>query len=179
MLARLRLPFRATAPNIDEQRGLGETPRAMARRLALEKARAVALEHDRAIVIGADQVVSLNGLALGKPGSLPLAIEQLQALSGQRVVFHSAVAVISPFGSQLSVSDSIAKFRKLSSSQITYYVQADQPTDTAGSAKAEQLGIALLEELSSDDPTAIIGLPLIELTRMLGRTGLDPLSRDT
>lgn len=177
MLARLCLPFGSIAPNVDEQRLPGETPRALARRLALQKARAVARE--QAIVIGADQVLCLNGQPLGKPGSLDAAAKQLHQLSGQRVVFHSALAVVSAEGSQLSVVDSVAKFRSLSAQQIAYYVQTDQPADTAGSAKAEQLGIALLEQLASDDPTAIIGLPLIELTRMLKRIGLDPLNRDT
>jgi septum formation protein len=177
MLSRLHLPFEVVAPAVSEAALLGETPWALAGRLAREKARAVALQNADAIVIGADQVLNLNGQALGKPGSLAAAGQQLGHLSGQTVVFHSAIAVLSPTASWVSVIDSHARFRTLSKAQIDYYVQIDQPTDTAGSAKAEKLGIALLEQLNSTDPTAIIGLPLIELTRLLTLCGLDPLDQ--
>ena len=177
MLQRLLLPFETVAPGIDETTVPGETPIALARRLALAKARAVARLHPHSIVIGADQVLDLAGQALGKPGGLDRARAQLLALSGKRVSFHSAMAVVSPRGTLVSVSECRAQFRRLSRSQIDYYLTQDQPFDTAGSAKAEQLGIALLTELQSEDPTAIVGLPLIALTRMLTKLGLDPLVR--
>ncbi len=177
MLQRLLLPFETVAPGIDETIKPGETPLALARRLALAKARVVAWQHPHSIVIGADQVLDVAGQAMGKPGSMDRARAQLLALSGKRVIFHSALAIVSPRGALVSVTDCRAQFRTLSASQIDYYLTQDQPLDTAGSAKAEQLGIALLSELQSDDPSAIVGLPLIALTRMLTRFGLDPLVR--
>ena len=154
----------------------GETPLALARRLALAKARAVAKQAKDAVVIGADQVLDFNGLALGKPGNLKNARQQLALLSGQTVIFHSALAVVTPNGTTIRVCPCEATFRLLSSAQIDYYLATEEPFDTAGSAKAEGLGIALLTSLKSDDPTAIIGLPLIELTRLLSQAGLDPLN---
>jgi len=175
MLERLLLPFECIAPEIDETIEPGETPWALARRLSLNKARAVARLEPRSIVIGADQVLDFAGCALGKPGSFQGARAQLKRLSGQKVTFHSGLAVVSPSATLVAVVDSVARFRTLSAQQIDYYLAKDEPFDTAGSAKAEQLGISLLDELSSEDPTAIIGLPLIALTRMLVRLGLDPL----
>ncbi len=175
MLSRLNIAFETRSPDVDETPLAGETPLALARRLALEKAKAVAKNAPWAVVIGADQVLDCHGQILGKPGSLELAREQLKMLSGQTVVFHSAFAVITPKGSHVRVCPCEATFRHLSGAQIDRYLTIEQPLDTAGSAKAEGLGIALLTALKSDDPTAIIGLPLIELTRSLVLAGLDPL----
>jgi septum formation protein len=175
LLARLGLPFEVCAANIDESRQPGETPGALAMRLALEKAQAIASMRSQDVVIGADQVLDLNGQALGKPGTHERAREQLMLLSGHCVHFHSAVAVISSVGRELHVSTSRVCFLKLSAQQIEHYLQTEKPYDTAGSAKAEGLGIALLESLQSADPTSIIGLPLIKVSQMLRRVGLDPL----
>lgn len=153
-----------------------EAPAALAHRLALQKAQAIARQAPSAVVIGADQVLDLKGQALGKPGNFEAARNQLALLSGQTVIFHSALAVVTPQTTHVSVIDCQATFRVLSDAQITYYLTHDKPFDTAGSAKAESLGIALLTSLKSDDPTAIIGLPLIELTRLLSQAGLDPLN---
>lgn len=176
ILARLGLPFATQAPNLDERRHRGETPAATALRLAQAKALAVTAEHPNAVVIGADQVLDLQGMPLGKPGNHEAAVAQLQLLSGQQAVFHSAVAVVSPIARQSVVVPCWAQFISMTPSQIDSYLRAEKPYDTAGSAKAESLGITLLSCLRSDDPTAIIGLPLIELTRMLRRIGIDPLT---
>lgn len=175
MLSRLGLKFRTESPDIDEARQQGETPLATARRLSLQKAGSIAKQWPQAVVIGADQVLDINGEHLGKPFTHPAAVAQLTQLSGQVGVFHSAICVIAPGSRQICVSQSQATFRRLSQPQIEYYLQREQPYDTAGSAKAESLGIALLSRLSSDDPTSIIGLPLIKLTAMLTRVRLDPL----
>jgi len=175
LLARLGLPFEVCAANIDESRQPGETPGALAMRLALEKAQAIASMRPQDIIIGADQVLDFNGQALGKPGTHERARAQLTLLSGHCVHFHSAVAIISPVGRELQVSTSRVCFLKLTAQQIEHYLQTEKPYDTAGSAKAEGLGIALLESLQSADPTSIIGLPLIKVSQMLRRVGLDPL----
>jgi len=170
------LPFDVVSPDIDETPKPDERPASLARRLALGKARAVFAKRTPATaVIGADQVLELKGTCLGKPGSRQRAQEQLAQLSGQSVVFHSALAVVSADKEQLAISTCQATFRTLTDNQINRYLDIDEPFDTAGSAKAESLGIALLTELQSGDPTAIIGLPLIELTRMLVNIGMDPL----
>ncbi|MCD8504298.1 MAG: Maf family protein [Burkholderiaceae bacterium] len=176
MLARLNIPFSVCPPELDESALPGETPLALARRLALQKARAIARQEPDAVVIGADQVLDFNGIALGKPGNADNARRQLIMLSGQTVTFQSAIALVTPRATRIRVSPSRATFRRLSDAQIEQYLQIDQPFDTAGSAKAESLGISLLESLQSDDPTAIIGLPLIELTRLLSLAGIDPLT---
>lgn len=175
MLSRLNIPFSSKSPDVDESVLPGETPLALARRLALQKAQAIARETPDAIVIGADQVLDLHGVALGKPGSVEQARRQLSMLSGQTVMFHSALALVTPSSARIRVSTCKATFRQLSVVQIEHYLQIDQPFDTAGSAKAESLGIALLSSLESNDPTAIIGLPLIKLTELLSLVGLDPL----
>jgi len=177
MLARLGLPFESISPDVDEHRLVGETPFALARRLALRKAGVVASQRPEAVVIGADQVLDLNGVGLGKPGDHEAAREQLQNLSGRRAIFYSAMAVLWPQGRLLAVVPCEAHFLPLTSLEIETYLQAEKPYDTAGSAKAEGLGIALLESLSSDDPTAIIGLPLIRLAAMLRRAGINPLTK--
>jgi len=176
MLSRLGLTFQTESPDIDETRLIGETPLATARRLALQKALKVLEMKPQAIVIGADQVLDRNGQAMGKPGSHLAAVEQLTQLSGQTATFYSAVAVVSATRRQVSVVACQAVFRRLTQPQIDRYLRIERPYDTAGSAKAEGLGIALLDKLGSDDPTAIIGLPLIELTAMLSRVGRDPLN---
>lgn len=176
MLTRLNIPFSTCSPELDESALPGETPLAIARRLALQKARAVAGQAPGAVIIGADQVLDFDGVALGKPGNAENARRQLVMLSGQTVTFQSALAVVTPTAARVRVSPCRATFRQLSKAQIEHYLGIDQPFDTAGSAKAESLGISLLESLQSDDPTAIIGLPLIELTRLLSLAGIDPLN---
>jgi septum formation protein len=175
LLERLRLTFSVVAPEVDETPLPQEPPDRLAQRLALEKANFVAARHPQAIVIGADQVASLHGQPLGKPGSFSAAQQQLRQLSGQSVVFHSAMAVVHGQDIQQVDIPTICCFRTLSEVAINRYLELDQPFDTAGSAKAECLGIALMHSMDSSDPTAIIGLPLIALTRMLTHAGLDPL----
>jgi septum formation protein len=175
LLSRLRIPFDTEPPHVDETPQPGETPAALALRLSLEKARAVSSRNPGAVVIGSDQVATVDGTAIGKPGGFERAQQQLRALSGREVEFHSALAVTD--GQRALHADVITRcrFRALSASAIDAYLRAETPYDTAGSAKAESLGIALMENMQSDDPTAIIGLPLIALTGMLADFGLDPL----
>lgn len=175
MLQRLALPFTTTSPNVDETPQSNELPLALSRRLAKEKALAVAQLNPDAIVIGADQVAALGDYALGKPGDQHQAMLQLQQLSGKTVIFHSSLAVV--YGSEVWSDNvpSVCTFKVLSDEEIHYYLEHDQPFDTAGSAKAESLGIALMESIQSDDPTAIIGLPLIALSRLLRAAGVNPL----
>jgi septum formation protein len=176
LLARLRLPFDAVAPQVDESPLPGEAPAALAERLALAKARAVAATHPDAVVIGSDQVADLAGLALGKPGSHEAAQAQLRQMSGREVVFQTAVAVVARGLAAIERAEVRVRFRELSDAAIDTYLRADQPYDCAGSAKVESLGIALLEAVESDDPTALIGLPLIRTCRLLRRAGLEPLA---
>lgn len=177
LLSRLRLPFVVEPPHVDETPRPGEAPAALALRLALAKARAVSAQHPGALVIGSDQVATLGGEPIGKPGGFEQAHAQLRQLSGQEVAFHSALAVTD--GSRDDVRDviTLCRFRTLTDAAITRYLRTERPYDTAGSAKAESLGIALMAEMRSDDPTAIIGLPLIALTDMLTGFGLDPLDQ--
>ena len=177
LMQRLRLPFEVVAPQVDESPRLGETPAAMAQRLALEKAREVAARHPGAVVIGADQVADLAGQAIGKPGNHARAVAQLQALRGQWVTFHTAVAVLRPDTGfeQVQVAPVRVRFRELSDADIQRYLVLEQPYDCAGSAKCETLGIALLEAIESDDPTALVGLPLIRICQMLREAGIDVL----
>lgn len=174
LLARLHLPFEVSAPEVDEAPLAGESPAATAARLALAKALAVAQRFPDAIVIGSDQVADLGGQALGKPGTRERAVEQLQRMSGRDVVFHTAVAVVrlqSAFRAQ-DLAPVHVRFRVLDDATIADYLALEQPYDCAGSAKAEGLGIALLDAIDSDDPTALIGLPLIRTSRMLRAAGL-------
>ena len=177
LMQRLRLPFEVVAPQVDESPRLGEAPVAMAQRLALEKAREVAARHPGAVVIGADQVADLAGQAIGKPGNHARAVAQLQALRGQSVTFHTAVAVLRPETGfeQVQVAPVRVRFRALSDADIQRYLVLEQPYDCAGSAKCETLGIALLEAIESDDPTALVGLPLIRICQMLREAGIDVL----
>lgn len=174
LLQRLRIPFDVVAPDVDESPLPGEAPRETAERLALVKARAVARVFPRAVVIGADQVANLNGLPLGKPGTHERAIMQLRQMQGQTVVFQTAVAVVcleSGF-EQSSLAAVRVKFRQLTDSEIENYLRAEQPYDCAGSARSEGLGIALLESIDSDDPTALVGLPLIRTCKMIQAAGI-------
>jgi len=175
LLSRLRLSFFTVSPDIDETPRPEEAPRALALRLAQTKAQVVATQYPGHIVIGADQAASLHGVPVGKPGDRAGALKQLRALSGQSVVFHSALCVV--LDERLIVTEvpTTCVFRPLSDAAIDRYLNIDTPFDTAGSAKAESLGIALMQSMESTDPTSIIGLPLIELTRLLGQFGLDPL----
>lgn len=177
LLERLRLPFELASPDVDETPLPGEAPVAMARRLALDKARAVAALRPDAIVIGSDQVADLKGQPLGKPGTHERATEQLRAMRGQSVVFHTAVAVVcqaTGFEAQ-ELAPVTVRFRDYSDAEIDAYLRAEAPYDCAGSAKSEALGIAMVSSMESDDPTALVGLPLIRLCGMLRAAGLDPL----
>jgi septum formation protein len=177
LLERLRLPFHVVAPDVDETARPGEAPAALALRLALEKARVVSAVRPQAVVIGSDQVADLNGRAIGKPGSHERAFEQLRSMSGQRVVFHTAVAVVRMAGGFESSATVpvVVTFRELPDDQIEHYLRAEQPYDCAGSAKCETLGIALLKSIESDDPTALVGLPLIRTCELLRAAGIEPL----
>ena len=177
LLQRLRLPFEVMAPAVEESRLPAEAPAAMALRLALAKARAVAALRPDAVVIGSDQVADLDGLALGKPGNHERATEQLRQLSGRRAVFQTAVAVVRPATGfeQVLLAPVSVQFRSLSDAEIEYYLRTEQPYDCAGSAKCETLGIALLESIDSDDPTALVGLPLIRTCRLLRDAGIHAL----
>lgn len=176
LLTRLRLPFEAVAPEVDETPLAGEVPAALAERLALAKARAVASLHPHAVVIGSDQVADLDGEPLGKPGTHEAARDQLQRMSGREVVFQTAVAVVAPGLAAIERAEVRVRLRPLSDREIEAYLLADQPYDCAGSAKVESLGIALLDAVVSDDPTALIGLPLIRTCQLLRRAGLEPLA---
>ncbi len=174
LMQRLGLPFEVDAPDVDETPQPGETPEALARRLALAKARAVAARHPEAVVIGSDQVADLAGLPLGKPGTHERAVAQLRMMRGQTVVFQTALAVVC-LASGFVREDLAAvrvRFRDLSDDEIEAYLRAEQPYDCAGSAKSEGLGIALLEAIDNDDPTALVGLPLIRTCRLLREAGV-------
>ena len=175
MLSRLKIPFISIAPDVDETPQPAEQPEHLALRLAITKAQSVANSRPGHIVIGADQVAALEGQPIGKPGHLAAARLQLRQLSGQTVTFYSALAVIGAQQTQTAVVPTHCVFRTLSDAAIDRYLAIDQPFDTAGSAKAECLGIALMQSMQSNDPTSIIGLPLIALTQMLTQVGLDPL----
>lgn len=174
MLERFGIPFKTEPSDVDETPQVGEFPAELSLRLAVSKAKAVADKFPGCIVIGADQVATLGHEPIGKAGSAEAAFEQLKQLSGQVVQFHSALAVTN--GSETLMQDVLTAchFRELSDAEIHHYLEFDEPFDTAGSAKAESLGISLMESMRSDDPTAIIGLPLIELSRMLRHFGLNP-----
>ena len=181
LLTRLRLPFEVESPDVDETPGADEQPPALARRLALAKAQAVAARAPDAIVIGSDQVADLDGRCIGKPGTHARATQQLRSMSGRTVVFHTAVAVLSraaAFAGSVVVPVTV-RFRSLTDPEIERYLRAEEPYDCAGSAKCETLGIALLEAIESDDPTALIGLPLIRTCDLLRRAGIDPLADRT
>lgn len=177
LMERLRLPFGIVAPEVDETPLPGEAPIALALRLALAKAQAVAQQHPQAVVIGSDQVCDLDGQAIGKPGNHERATAQLRRLRGRSAVFHTAVAVVcstSGFRAEDMASVNV-RFRTLTDAEIERYLRLDEPYDCAGSGRCEALGITLLEAIDSDDPTALVGLPLIRTARMLRAAGVDPL----
>ena len=177
LLARLGLPFSIESPHVDETPLVGEAPTALAMRLALSKAQAVAARFPDAVVIGSDQVADLNGQALGKPGTHERAREQLQRMQGQDVIFHTAVAVVCAASgfAQSALAEVKVAFRPLSNAEIESYLIAEKPYDCAGSAKSEGLGIVLLSRIENDDPTALIGLPLIRTCTLLRSAGMQLL----
>ena len=178
LLERLRLPFDVVSPEVDEASLAGETPAALAQRLALAKAHAVAQRHPNAVVIGSDQVADLAGETIGKPGTHERAVAQLQRMRGNCVVFQTAVAVVCAAKNYVGtvLVPVVVRFRQLKDAEIERYLRAEQPYDCAGSAKAETLGIALLDAIESNDPTTLIGLPLIKTCALLRDAGIDPLA---
>lgn len=177
LLKRLRLPFTVERPEVDETPQAHEKPADLALRLALAKAQAVSARHPSAVVIGSDQVADLHGEPLGKPGDHARAVVQLQRMRGQTVVFQTAVAVVCQATgfSQVALAPVRVVFRDLSDEAIEQYLRAETPYDCAGSAKSEGLGIALLERIDNDDPTALVGLPLIRTCELLRAAGCDLL----
>jgi len=175
LLERLGVPFETIAPNVDEQHLPGESPSQLVRRLAEAKARAITEHHGDALIIGSDQVAVLDDAVLGKPGNHGNAVHQLQRAAGKRVTFHTGLCLLDA-ATQRSQCDVIVfsvVFRQLSDAQIEHYLQREQPYNCAGSFKSEGLGIALFDRLEGDDPTALIGLPLIRLVRMLEKEGVE------
>ena len=174
LLTRLRIPFETAAPDVDETPHSNESPKDLALRLALAKARAVALKYPEAVVIGSDQVADLDGIPLGKPGNHTNAILQLQRMRGKTVIFQTALSVvcIATGYERTDLAEVKVKFRDLSDAEIETYLRAEEPYDCAGSAKSEGLGIALLDAIDNDDPTALIGLPLIRTCQMLREAGV-------
>lgn len=174
LLQRLHLPFDVVSPDVDETPLPGEPPAALAQRLALAKARAVAALRPDAVVIGSDQVADLAGEPLGKPGNHERAVHQLRRMSGQTAVFQTAVAVVCAATGfeRCELAEVRVVFRTLSDAEIERYLRTEQPYDCAGSAKSEGLGIALLDRIDNDDPTALVGLPLIRTARLLREAGL-------
>jgi septum formation protein len=173
LLERLRVPFDVIVPDIDETPLDGETPDATALRLSLAKARAAAAHAPGALVIGSDQVATFDGRQIGKPGTHDNAVGQLRAMRGKSVAFHSALCLFDSRSGEAQSADVVTRvrFRDLSDAEIEAYLLAETPYDCAGSAKSEGLGIALLDAIDSNDPTALVGLPLIELSRMLRAAG--------
>ncbi len=174
LLQRLRLPFTAVSPDIDETPRPTEHAADTALRLAEQKARALAGRFPDALIIGSDQVAILNGEVISKPGNHANAVQQLTAASGRSVYFHTALCLLNSENAevQTKIASNEVKFRRLTAEQIERYLRAEKPYDCAGSAKCEGLGIALIESIRGDDPNALIGLPLIELTTMLMRAGV-------
>ena len=174
LLSRLQIPFETVAPDVDETPHSNESPKDLALRLALAKARAVALKNPEAIVIGSDQVADLEGAPLGKPGNHTNATLQLQRMRGKTVIFQTALSVvcIATGYQRTDLAEVKVKFRNLSDVEIESYLRAEEPYDCAGSAKSEGLGIVLLDAIENDDPTALIGLPLIRTCQMLREAGV-------
>lgn len=172
LMHRLRLPFEVVAPAVDEARLRGEAPLALALRLAEAKAIEVARRRPDAVVIGSDQVAELDGEPIGKPHTHAAALAQLEQMQGRRLVFHTALAVAAHAGVEVDSVPTMVTFRRLARDALETYLRTDQPYDCAGAAKIESLGIALVERVESDDPTALIGLPLIRLTSMLQTAGI-------
>ncbi len=177
LLSRLGIPFETDSPQVDETPQPGEAPADLARRLALAKAHEVAQRHPEAVVIGSDQVADLNGQPLGKPGTHERAVAQLRQMSGQTVIFQTALAVVcrATGFEQIDLAPVRVVFRSLGDAEIEHYLRTEQPYDCAGSAKSEGLGIALLDRIDNDDPTALVGLPLIRTCRMIRAAGVPVL----
>ncbi|GMG90725.1 Maf-like protein [Cupriavidus metallidurans] len=173
LLSRLRIPFEVATPDIDETPLADERPAATALRLSRLKAEAIAVRHAGALVIGSDQVCTLDDQQIGKPGTHAKALAQLQLMRGRTVTFHSALCLLDGRTGEAQVADIQTRttFRDLSDAELDAYLRLETPYDCAGSAKVEGLGIMLLERVESDDPTALIGLPLIALTGMLRHVG--------
>ena len=178
LLERLGIPFECADPRVGEASLAGEAPATTALRLAEAKARAVASQFPGALIIGSDQVASCDGERLDKPGNHANAARQLARLSARTASFDTAVAVLDASSAKLHarVVPCSVTFRPLTPALIERYLRLEQPYDCAGSAKAEGLGIALIARIETDDPTSLIGLPLIALTELLGRAGLDVLA---
>jgi septum formation protein len=174
LLQRLQIPFEVAAPDVDETPLPAEAPRDLALRLALAKAQAVAARFPQAVVIGSDQVADLHGVPLGKPGNHARAVAQLRQMRGQTVVFQTALSVVclETGFAQTALAPVRVQFRELSDAEIEAYLLAEQPYDCAGSAKSEGLGISLLDAIDSDDPTALVGLPLIRTCQLLRAAGV-------
>jgi septum formation protein len=178
LLARLGLPFEVRAPHVDETALPGERPRRLAERLALAKAEAVAALLPQAVVIGSDQAASIDGVeVIGKPGTHERAVAQLRAASGRTLTFHTGLAVVRPATGyrRVTVVDTRVRFRPLTDAMIEAYLAREPAYDCAGSAKSEGLGIALIAALEGSDPSALVGLPLIELTAALEAAGVPVL----
>ena len=175
LLERLQTPFVTASPQVDEKPLATESPAATADRLAREKAWAVAGHFPDALIIGSDQVAHIGNEIFGKPGTVERAFAQLRRMSAQTVVFHTALAVVNTRSGRVQCESvpTRVKFRELTDAEIIRYIDKEQPLDCAGSAKSEALGITLLDSLSGDDPTALIGLPLIALSRMLRAEGVE------
>jgi septum formation protein len=173
LLERLRIPFEVASPDIDETPLAGEAPHETALRLSRQKAEAIAGRYRGALVIGSDQVVTLDGAQIGKPGSHDKALAQLRLMRGRTVTFHSALCLLDSRNGRVQTADvqTRATFRDLPDSELEAYLHLEHPYDVAGSAKSEGLGIALLSRVESEDPTALVGLPLIALTTMLRHAG--------
>lgn len=174
LLERFELPFTTVRPEVDETPLSGELPAVTAERLALEKARAVAIRHPDALIIGSDQVAYRDEERFHKPGTVENAIAQLRSMSGRAIIFHTAVCLYNSRTGrhQIEAVPTEARFRALDEAEIVRYVERERPLDCAGSAKSEGLGISLLDYMRGDDPTALIGLPLIALARMLRAEGV-------
>lgn len=179
LLERLRIPFEVVSPKVDETPLTGESARDLALRLAHAKAAAAAKEHPNAWVIGSDQVADLCGAAIGKPGNFERALAQLQLMRGATVTFQTALCLMKGDTHTTLCVPTEVTFRKLPDSVLEAYLVAEEPYDCAGSAKSEGLGISLLESIKSDDPTALIGLPLIALTGLLRDAGFVIPSKNT
>lgn len=177
LLERLRLPFTVIASDVNESALPDEPPAQLACRLALAKAQAVAAQHPDSVVIGSDQVADLNGEALGKPETHARAVAQLQRMRGKTVIFQTAVSVVclATGFTKTELAQVKVQFRHLTDAQIEHYLLAEQPYDCAGSAKSEGLGISLLARIDNDDPTALVGLPMIRTCQLLEAAGLQIL----
>ncbi|MEM7027524.1 MAG: Maf family nucleotide pyrophosphatase [Pseudomonadota bacterium] len=174
LMTRLNVEFSTISPDIDESEINGENAREMAIRLAFDKASVIANQSANSIIIGADQTVNCDGRILGKPGNFEIAKTQLRNMSGKEVIFYTSLCVINTETKlcQQELEQYIVSFRELDADEISRYLHADKPFNCAGSFKSESLGISLLDKMKGDDPTALVGLPLIKLSKMLRNTGL-------